>query len=121
MVQGALIAECANLAKLVFWNATLSCVADMSNSIEPGIDIDFLGGIGIGIDIDYCSVQTIDIGIDTGLCETVHLDSISIFLAGKHLFRNQYRYQYRRSWISNPIPKTKLCFEPFQYRYRYRN
>ena len=37
---------------------------DMSNSIEPGIDIDFLGGIGIGIDIDYCSIQTIDIGID---------------------------------------------------------
>ena len=36
----------------------------MSNSIEPGIDIDFLGGIDIGIDIDYCSIQTIDIGID---------------------------------------------------------
>ena len=34
----------------------------MSNSIEPGIDIDFLGGIGI--DINYCSIQTIDIGID---------------------------------------------------------
>ena len=42
----------------------LPWVADMSNSIEPGIDIDFLGGIGIGIDIDYCSIQTIDIGID---------------------------------------------------------
>ena len=40
------------------------CKPDMSNSIEPGIDIDFLGGIGIGIDIDYCSIQTIDIGID---------------------------------------------------------
>ena len=36
----------------------------MSNSIEPGIDIDFFGGIDIGIDIEFCNIQTIDIGID---------------------------------------------------------
>ena len=37
---------------------------DMSNSIEPTIDIDFLRGIGIGIDIDFSDMGTIDIGID---------------------------------------------------------
>ena len=33
--------------------AVNDCETDMSNSIEPGIDIDFFRGIGIGIDIDF--------------------------------------------------------------------
>ena len=36
----------------------------MSNSIEPSIDIDYFGGIGIDIGIDFPHFQTIDIGID---------------------------------------------------------
>ena len=38
--------------------------ADMSNSIETPIDIDFFGGIDIGIDIDSGYPWKIDIGID---------------------------------------------------------
>ena len=38
--------------------------SDMSNSIEPSIDIDYFGGIGIDIGIDFPHFQTIDIGID---------------------------------------------------------
>ena len=40
------------------------CRPDMSNSIEPSIDIDYFGGIGIDIGIDFPHFQTIDIGID---------------------------------------------------------
>ena len=38
--------------------------ADMSNSIEPAIDIDFFRGIDIGIGIGFSDFRTIDIGID---------------------------------------------------------
>ena len=45
----------------------VSCIADMSNSIELAIDIDFLGGIDIGIDIDNRIFETLALTLTLGI------------------------------------------------------
>ena len=54
------------------------------------------------------------------LCETVHLDSISISLLASHLLRNQYQYQYQEWLISKPIPISILNESLFRNQYQYR-